>query len=92
MLLMMAAVFMVSVAATTYYSFTVRYHNKDSRSWTFKAKMSGSIYKVTFGSSRTSSVSFQGSGSKAVVTCECGDVEVESGDRLEIKKGCIKVK
>lgn len=88
---MLAVVFMATTAAT-YYSFTIRYYNKDSRSWTFKAKMGGSTTKVTFGSSRTASVTLQGSGSKATISCNCGDVEVESGDKIEIVKGCIKVK
>lgn len=87
---MLAVVFMATTAAT-YYSFTLRYYNKDSRSYTFRAKMGGSTVKVTFGSSRTSSVTLQGSGSKAVISCKCGDVEVSSGDKVEISNGCIKV-
>ena len=87
---MFAVVFMATTAAT-YYSFTVRYHNSDSRSYTFSAKMSGSTTKVTFGSSRTASTTIQGSGKTAIISCGCGDVEVSQGDRVEIKNGCIRV-
>lgn len=87
---MLAVVFMATTAAT-YYSFTIRYYNKDSRSYTFNAKMGGSNTKVTFGSSRTASVTLQGSGSSATISCGCGDVKVSSGDKIEIENGCIEV-
>lgn len=70
---------------------TLRYYNKDSSNLTFDAKICGSSTTVTFGSSRTSSVTIQGC-SKATIFTKCGKVEVNDGDNIEIKDGCIKVK
>jgi len=77
-----------SVAAAV----TLRYYNKDSKTYTFKVKISGSTTTVEFGGSRTASVTIQGGSEEAVITCECGDVKVKQGDNIEIKDGCITVK
>lgn len=71
---------------------TLRYYNKDSETYTFKVKISGSTTTVEFGSSRTASVTIQGGSTEAVISCACGDVKVKSGDNIEISKGCITVK
>lgn len=85
---MLAIVFMATTAAT-YYSFTVRYHNADGQAYTFRAKMRGSTTTVKFSPRSTSSVTIQGGGKTAIISCHCGDVAVSQGDRIEIKKGCI---
>ena len=71
---------------------TIRYYNKDSKSHKMEAKMSGSTKYVTFESSRTASVTIQGSATKVKIETSCGTVEVEDGDKIEIKDGCITVK
>lgn len=81
-------VFVGSVGAAV----TLRYYNKDSKSYTFKVKISGSSTTVTFDASKTSSVTIQGGSEEAIISCACGDVKVKQGDNVEIKDGCITVK
>lgn len=71
---------------------TLRYYNKDSKQHTMTVKMSGSTKKVTFESSRTASVTIQGSSTKCTIVTSHGSVEVEDGDNIEIKDGKITVK
>ena len=71
---------------------TLRYYNKDSKEYTFKVKMSGSTKEVKFNKSTTSSVTIQGNATECVIICECGEVKVKAGDKIEIKDGCITVK
>jgi len=71
---------------------TLRYYNKDSKSHTMKVAMSGSSKEVTFESSRTSSVTIQGSATEAVIETDHGKVTVKDGDKIEIKDGKITVK
>jgi len=70
---------------------TLRYYNKDSKKHTMTVKMSGSKKEVTFESSRTASVTIQGSATKATIITSHGKVEVEDGDNIEIKDGKITV-
>ena len=86
--LLVMLVFAGSVAAAV----TLRYYNKDSKSYTFKVKIAGSSTTVVFDASKTSSVTIQGGSEEAVISCECGDVKVKQGDQIEIKNGCITVK
>lgn len=71
---------------------TIRYYNKDSTTWKFEVKISGSSKTVEFGSSKTSSVTIQGGSDKAEIKTECGWVTIETGSSIEIKDGCITVK
>jgi len=82
-----ALMFAGSVSAAV----TLRYYNKDSKSYTFKVKIDGSTKEVTFNGSTTTSVTIQGGSTEAVISCACGDVKVKGGDNIEIKDGCIKV-
>lgn len=91
-LMVLMAIALFAVASVAYGAVTLRYYNKDSQSYTFKAKIAGSTKEVKFGGSQTSSVTIQGGSSTAVISCECGDVEVSAGDYIEIKNGCIEVK
>jgi len=70
---------------------TLRYYNKDSKSHTFKVKMSGSTKEVKFDASKTSSVTIQGGSDDCVIICDCGEVKVKGGDHITIKNGCITV-
>jgi len=87
---------LIAVTTTLFLSFTValtvRCYNKDSESHTFKVKIAGSTKEVTFDKSSTTSVTIQGGSDTAIISCKCGDVEVEAGDYIEIKDGCITVK
>jgi len=84
-----ALVFFVS---TVNAAVTLRYYNKDSKSHTMTVKMSGSTKEVTFESSRTASVTIQGSATSCKIETSNGTVEVKDGDSIEIKDGCITVK
>lgn len=71
---------------------TIRYYNKDSKDHKMEVKMSGSTKTVEFGSSRTASVTIQGSSTSCEIITSCGTITVEDGDNIEIKDGCITVK
>ena len=68
----------------------IRYYNKDSQVWVFKVKKDGSTTEVTFNGSTSGAATIGGSGTKAVITTKCGDVEVSDNAKIEIKDGCIK--
>lgn len=69
---------------------TVRYYNKDSKAHVASAVCSGSKKTVEFGSSRTASVTIQGSGPCKVTLGNT--VELKGGENIEIKDGKITVK
>lgn len=79
-------------AATAGAAVTLRYYNKDSKTHTFRVKISGSYTTVEFGSSRTASVTIQGGDETAIIYTNCGEVKVKQGDNIEIKDGCIVIK
>ncbi len=83
---------LLSITTALEAAVTIRYYNKDSKSHKMEVKMSGSTKHVTFESSRTASVTIQGSATKVKIETSCGTVEVEDGDKIEIKDGCITVK
>lgn len=87
-ILLLAVLMTQSVQAAV----SLRYYNKDSQTHKMDVKISGSSKTVTFGSSRSSSVTIQGGSSSADIKTSCGTVTVKSGDKIEIKKGCIKIK
>lgn len=67
----------------------IRYYNKDSQVWTFKVKMDGQNKEVTFNGSTSGAATIGGSGTKAIVSTKCGDVEISDNSKIEIKNGCI---
>ncbi len=69
---------------------TVRYYNKDSKAHVAEAVCSGSKKEVKFGSSRTASVTIQGSGPCTVTLGNT--VELKGGENIEIKDGKITIK
>lgn len=78
------------ISASAFAAVTVRYYNKDSKSYTFNAKCSGSSYKVKFKGSTTSSTTIQGSGPCVV---KAGNtVTLKGGEKIEIKNGKIIIK
>ena len=68
----------------------IKYYNKDSTTWKFVVKMDGSTKEVEFRGSTTGATTIGGSGTKAIVTTKCGDVEIVNDSKIEIKDGCIK--
>ncbi len=70
---------------------TVRYYNKDSKSYEWPAVCSGSKYKVKFGASRTASTTIQGS-SPCKVKTPNGEVTLKGGEKIEIKNAKITIK
>ncbi len=85
-------VLLLLLSFTTQAAVTIRYYNKDSKSWKFDVKIAGSSKSVEFGSSRTSTVTIQGGSEKAEIETECGWITVEDDDTIEIKDGCITIK
>jgi len=68
----------------------IRYYNKDSTTWKFVVKMDGSTKEVVFNASTSGATTIGGSGTKAIVTTKCGDIEIANDSKIEIKDGCIK--
>lgn len=68
---------------------TVRYYNKDSKEHVAEAVCSGSKKVVKFGSSRTASVTIQGSGPCKVTLGNT--VELKGGEKITIKGGQISI-
>lgn len=88
-ILLIAFIFTLS---TSFAAITIRYYNKDSKSYTFKVNMDGSTKEVTFDASKTSSVTIQGSGTYCKIETSCGTIEIKDGASIEIKDGCIYIK
>lgn len=82
---------LVFLQVSTFAGVTLRYYNKDSQSYTFNVRISGTNKTVTFGKSQTNSTTIQG-GDEAVIKTGNGDVKVKDGDSIEIKNGKITVK
>lgn len=82
---------LVFTSASLFAAVTLRYYNKDSKTHTFKVKISGSTKTVEFGSSRTASVTIQGGDEEAIIYTDCGEVKVHQGDNITIKDGCITI-
>lgn len=88
-ILVISALMLIATLAEA--AVTLRYENKDSKEHKMDVKMSGSSKTVEFGSSRTASVTIQGSSTECVIKTSCGEVKVKDGDKIVIKDGCIKV-
>lgn len=78
------------IASTASASVYIRYHNDDSSNYTWQATCHGSSYTVEFGSSRTASVTIQGS-SPCVIKTPNGEVRVDDNATIEIKNATIKI-
>lgn len=78
-------------AFTAFSAVTIRYYNKDSRTYTFTVNIDGSKKEVTFSSSTTSSVTIQGGARSCTIQTGCGAVTINDGANIEIKDGCIKI-
>lgn len=83
------AVALVAFSASSFAAVTIHYYNKDSKPITLKVKIDGSTKEVTFDPSRTSDVTIQGGATECIVITSCGEVKLKTGDKIEIKDGCI---
>ncbi|MBC7863087.1 MAG: hypothetical protein IAF38_08940 [Bacteroidia bacterium] len=90
--LMLMGALMLMGMSSAFSAITIRYYNKDSKSYTMKVKMDGSEKEVTFDSSKTASVTIQGGGKTCKIVTKCGTIEVKDGANIEIKDGCITIK
>lgn len=82
---------LVLVATIAHAAVTVRYYNRDSKSYEMPAKCSGSSYTVKFSGSTTGSSTIQGS-APCVVKAPGGEVTLKGGENIEIKDGKITIK
>lgn len=80
-----------AVACNAFGAVTIKYYNRDSKSYKMVVKMDGSTKDVTFDASKTSTVTIQGGSTSCFIETSCGKVEVKDGVKVEIKDGCIKV-
>lgn len=87
MFLSLAFIFLANAAS----AFTIKYYNKDSKNHTMEVKSNGSTQKVEFRSSTSASTSIQTSASVVKIKTSCGWGEVEDGDKVTIKDGCVNV-
>lgn len=72
-------------------AFSVRYYNKDSKTYKWEVKINGNIRSIEFRSSTAGTASVSLSGDKIEIKTDCGWVTVQDGDRIVIKDGCITI-
>ena len=88
LILMFTAMFLtVSVAC----AYSIRYYNKDSKSYEMEVKVNGSTKKIEFKGSTTSTASVQTTSDKVEIKTNCGWVEVKDKSKITIKDGCITI-
>ena len=73
------------------FAISLRYYNKDSKSYEFKVKSCGRTTKVKFDKSKTTTVTIQSGCSDAIIFDKCKEIKVENGDKITIKNGCITI-
>lgn len=87
----LTATLLFAFVASSIAAVTIHYYNKDSKSYTFKVKVDGVTKSVTFDASKTADVTIQCGASEVIIISACGEIKVKSGDKIEIKDGCIKL-
>ena len=89
MLLLAVLLFFVSGIARS--SVYIKYYNADSKTYTWDVKIAGTMTKVEFGASRTSTVTIQGGSSDCIIYTPCGEVKLSNDVKITIKNGCISI-
>ncbi len=80
------------VAVTTFANaFSVRYYNKDSKTYKWDIKINGSTRTIEFRSSTTSTASASMSTDEIEIKTDCGWIKVKDDANITIKDGCIKI-
>lgn len=87
MMIMLLFVMITQIAS----AFSVRYYNKDSKTYKWEVKINGNIRSIEFRSSTTGTASVSLSGDKIEIKTDCGWVTVQDGDKVVIKDGCITI-
>lgn len=72
-------------------AYSVPYYNKDSKTYTFKVKINGSEREITFKASTSGTAHCPPTADVAEIYSDCGWVKVESGQKVVIKDGCLKI-
>ena len=72
-------------------AFSVKYYNRDSKTYTWEIKVNGNLREITFNASTSGTANSPSSGDVCEIKTECGWVTVEKGQKIEIKDGCIKI-
>ncbi|MBI3135344.1 MAG: hypothetical protein HYZ14_11775 [Bacteroidetes bacterium] len=89
MLLLAVLLFLVSGIARS--SVYIKYYNTDSKTYTWDVKIAGTMTKVEFGGSRTSTVTIQGGASDCIIYTPCGEIKLTNDVKITIKNGCITI-
>lgn len=69
----------------------IQYYNNDSKTYTWEVKIAGTMTKVEFGGSRTSTVTIQGGASECIIFTNCGEIKILNNAKITIKNGCISI-
>lgn len=85
LMMLFAAIFLVINVASAY---SVRYYNKDSKSYKMDVRVNGSTKTIEF---KASTASVSTSSDKIEIKTECGWIEVKNGSKIYIKNGCITI-
>lgn len=89
MLILAVLLFLVSGIARS--SVYIQYYNADSKTYTWDVKIAGTMTKVEFGGSRTSTVTIQGGSSDCIVFTPCGEIKLTNNVKITIRNGCITI-
>jgi len=79
------------LSATAFCSVTVRYSNSDDKGYYMTVKIDGEekVVKIENGTSGT--VTIKGGNNACRFVTECGEIEVNDGDEIQVKGRCISV-
>ena len=83
---------LLMLGTTIAQAFSVQYYNRDSKKYTWEIKVNGNLREITFNASTSGTANSPSSGDKCEIKCECGWVEIQKGQKIEIKDGCITIK
>ncbi len=70
---------------------SVRYCNKDSKTYKLEVKINGESRTIEFRSSTTGTANVSLDGDKIEIKTECGWITVQDGDKVIIKDGCFTI-
>ena len=87
--ILLLAVFLFLFTEIAQASVYIKYYNTDSKTYTWEVKIAGTMTKVEFGGSRTSTVTIQGGSSECIIYTPCGEVKLSTDVKITIKNGCI---
>lgn len=89
--ILMLTMFLFLFSGMAHSSVYIKYYNADSKTYTWEVKIAGTMTKVEFGGSRTSTVTIQGGSSECIIYTPCGEVKLSTDIKITIKNGCITI-